>query len=176
MEKSLKSIAVNYGIILGVINSAVLVLIYTMNPELFLAPWLGIVLFLMTIVFGIIASAKAKAILKGFISLKQAFTAYFITVAIGSFFAVILTVLLFSVIDVETGQYLNEKLMDMSLETLKSLGMSESIIEESMKKASEIDNFSFLTQIQSYFIRLVIYCIFGLISSLVLRRQDPNEA
>ncbi|WP_179339602.1 DUF4199 domain-containing protein [Winogradskyella ludwigii] len=176
MEKSLKSTAINYGVMLGVINSAVLVAIYTMNPELFLAPWLGIILFFMTIVFGIIASIKAKSILKGFISLKDAFAAYFITVAIGSLFAILLTALLFSVIDVETGQFLNERLIEMSIETLESLGMSQSVIDESIQKAAEIDNFSFGTQIQSYFVRLVIYCIFGLISSLILRRNDPNAA
>jgi len=176
MEKSAKSIAINYGVILGVISSAILVTIYTLNPELFLAPWLGIVLVLMTIIFGILSSVKVKSSLKGFISFKGGFTSYFITVAIGSFFSIILTFLLFSVIDTETGLFLNEKLLEMTLETLKSIGMSEASIEQAMKQAGEQNNFSLGTQIQTYIIRLVIFCVFGLISSLILKNEDPNAA
>jgi hypothetical protein len=176
MEKSLKSIAINNGIILGVILTVILVLIYTLNSELFLASWLGIVIILITIAFGILSSFKVKSLYNGYISFKGAFSAYFITVAIGSFFSVLIPYLLFSVIDPETGQFLNEKLIEITIETLQKFGMSEEVIEKSLQTAGEQDNFSLGVQLQTYLFRLVIFCIFGLISSLILKKTDPNAA
>ena len=45
--------------------------------------WVGIVILIAIVVFGIIAVAKVKQAQNGFASFKQAFTGYFITVLIG---------------------------------------------------------------------------------------------
>ncbi len=176
MEKSTKSVATNYGIILGLTLATILVVIYALNPELFLAPWLGIMLVLVTIVFGIVSSIKTKALLNGFVTFRGAFSSFFITVAIGSFFSVLVPYILFSIIDPETGLFLNEKLVELTTETLQKIGMSEAMIEESLKTAGEQDNFSIGVQFQTYLFRLIVFCVFGLISSLILKREDPNAA
>lgn len=174
MWKSAKSTAVNFGLILGIVITAILLIVYMVNPELFLSPWIGIIIILLIIIFGIISSVKVKFSQNGIISLKETFTAYFITVAIGSLFSVIITFLLLSVFDPETGYMLNEKLIEMSAKTMQSVGRPEAEIKKMIEEAKNQNSFSLGKQLRTYFSRLVIYCIFGLISSFALRREEPK--
>jgi Flp pilus assembly protein TadB len=86
MEKSLKSIATNYGLYLGVFLALITVIAYAVNLELLTNMWLGIAILLVIVVFGIIAVAKVKQSQNGFASFKESFTSFFITVLIGFFF------------------------------------------------------------------------------------------
>ena len=83
MEQQLKSSAVNYGIYLGLSLAVISVLIYVINVEYAIAWWIGIIVLLIVLAFGIVSTAKAKDFLNGFISFKQAFSSFFITIAIG---------------------------------------------------------------------------------------------
>ncbi|HET8804561.1 MAG TPA: DUF4199 family protein, partial [Aequorivita sp.] len=78
---SSKKSAVTYGLILGVVLALMTTLMYVLNTELFTKWWIGILSFLVVIAIAIVSVAKAKGILGGIISFKEAFTVYFITVA-----------------------------------------------------------------------------------------------
>lgn len=176
MEKSLKSISINNGIILGIILSAIIVLVYVIDIELFLAPWLGIFIVLLSIGLGIFSSIKTKRAKSGFITFKESFSSYFITVAVGLIFPTIITYLLLTIIDPETGAFLNEKLVEITIEAFKNFGMSEENLEKTIAQTEGVNNFGLWPQTQGYLFRLVILSIIGLISSLVIKRNDPNAA
>ena len=84
MEKSLKSIATNYGLYLGVLMALLTVISYAVNLELLTNMWYGIFILIAVIVVGIISVAKLKQAQDGFASCKEAFSAYFITIIIGT--------------------------------------------------------------------------------------------
>ena len=54
MEQTTKTTAINYGIYLGGIISLITIIVYGVDLDLFINPWLGIVLFILVIAFGAI--------------------------------------------------------------------------------------------------------------------------
>ena len=116
MEKSLKSIATNHGLYLGVLLALITVLAYAINIELLTSMWVGISILIAIIVFGIISVAKIKQAQNGFASFKQSFTAYFITVLIGLLISTFVSFLLFNVVDTDAAEVLKEKTIEKTVE------------------------------------------------------------
>lgn len=176
MKKTLKSVSVNYGIYLGLALAAITILIYAVKIELFTAWWLGILLIVMIMGFGLAAALKSKALLGGFMSFKEAFTAYFITIALGTVISTVVGIVIFNLVDPDSAQYINEKIIEMTAETMENWGAPQASINETIAKMQEQDNFSIGAQIQSYFVRLVILSLLGLIVAVAVKKNDPNEA
>ncbi|WP_323787976.1 DUF4199 domain-containing protein [Psychroserpens sp.] len=176
MEKSLKSISLNQGIILGIVLTLVTVLIYAFSIDLFTEWWLGILLFLIILVFGIIAAVKSRKALGGFMTFKEAFTSYFITVAVGTLISTIVGIVIFAFVDPDSAQYLNEKIIEMTMQTMESFGAPQDSINEAIAGMEGKNNFSAAMQMQSYVIRLLILAIIGLIVGVSLKKTDPNQA
>jgi hypothetical protein len=83
MEKSLKSQAINYGVYLGICLSLLFFFAYISDLNLFVNFWYGISIYLIAIILGAIAILKTKIRLHGFLSFKNCFSLYFLTVLIG---------------------------------------------------------------------------------------------
>ena len=81
MEPTNKSNSINLGLYLGGMLSLIVVLIYAVNLDLFIEWWLGILLFVLVVAYGVVAANKAKNNGEGFISFKDAFIQYFITIS-----------------------------------------------------------------------------------------------
>ena len=132
MEPTTKSTAINNGLYLGAILSLVSVLIYAVNLDLFTEWWLGIILFVVVVVYGVISAVKSRTILNGFISFKQAFTSYFITVAIGTLIATVVGIAIFTYIDPEAATYLNEQILLVTKQTMERFGMPQEAMEAAL--------------------------------------------
>ena len=89
MENSIKSSAINYGLYLGGALSLITIAIWFIDINLMANMWLGILILLAVVAVGVVSTAKAKSIQEGFLSFKEAFSSYFITVAIGGAVALI---------------------------------------------------------------------------------------
>lgn len=177
MEKSLKSISINYGLYLALLLSAFTIIAYAIYIELLVNFWLMILLLpLITIIFGVISSAKSKSILGGFISFKQAFSSYFITVAVGIIISSIVSIVLFGIIDTEAATMLQEIGMEKARSFMERLGAPQSEIDKAMAEASNQDSLSVGTQILNIAKGLVFYAIVGLIVGLIMKKNDPNLA
>lgn len=174
MEKSFKSSAANYGLILGLILALITVFAYVFMLELFTKWWLLIVLLALIIGIGTAAAVKAKKILGGFISFKNAFTAYFIAILIGTLISTIVGIVIFNFVDPEAAKTIQEINIENSREMMESFGATEADIDKAMERAAETDQYSLLARLQQFVIGLVIYCVFGLIVALAVRRKDPN--
>lgn len=176
MEKSLKSISVNYGLYLGLVLAAISILVYAVMIDLFTEWWLGILLFLLIIGFGTAAALKSRKALGGFMSFKEAFTSYFITIAIGTLISTVVGIVIFNFVDPEAADYINEKIITMTRETMENWGAPQESINEAMTKMEGQNNFSTAAQLQSYVVRLLILSVLGLIVAVSVKRRDPNQA
>ena len=173
MEKSLKSRAVNYGLYLGLILSAFTIVAYSINIELLVNFWLVLLLLpLLVILFGIISSIKSRSALGGFISFKQAFSSYFITVAIGVIISTLVTVILFNFIDPDAAITLKEIGLEKSRSFMESMGAPSSEIDKALATANEQDTLGFKAQALSLAQGLVFYAVIG----LIVKKKDPNAA
>ena len=176
MEPTTKSSSVNYGIYLGGILSIITVLIYAVNLDLFTEWWLGIILFIVIVACGVISALKSRTILNGFISFKQAFTSYFITIAVGTLIATVVGIAIFTFIDPEAAVYLNEQILLVAKQTMERFGMPQEAMQAALEEAATKDNFSLGVQSQAFVFKLAIYALIGLIVALIVKKTDEKEA
>lgn len=174
MEKSFKSVASNYGIILGIILSLITVFAYVFMLELFTKWWLGILLLIIVVAAGTMAAVKSKKMLGGFISFKEAFTSYFIVVLLGTLISTIVGILIFNFIDPEAAQTLQEMILESTRQMMENMGAPEESIEQTIAASADTNLYSIAKQAQQYAINLVIFCVIGLIVALAVRKKDPN--
>jgi len=176
MEPTTKSSAINNGLYLGAILSLVSVIIYAVNLDLFTEWWLGIILFVVVVAYGVISAVKSRRILNGFISFKQAFTSYFITTAIGTLIATVVGIAIFTFIDPEAATYLNEQILLVTKQTMERFGMPQEAMQAALDEAAKKDNFSLGMQSQAFVFRLAFYAVVGLIVALIVKKTDNKEA
>ena len=176
MKPTPKSSAINNGLYLGAILSLVSVLVYAVNLDLFTEWWLGIILFIVVVAYGVISAVKSRTILNGFISFKQAFTSYFITIAIGTLIATVVGILIFTFIDPEAATYLNEQILLVTKQTMERFGMPQEAMQAALDEAAKKDNFSLGMQSQAFVFRLAFYAVIGLIVALIFKKTDNKEA
>ena len=176
MEQTTKSAAINYGVYLGAITSLITITIYGIDIDLFTAPWLGVVLFILVVAFGAVSALNSRKLLGGFISFKQAFSSYFITIAVGTLMSSIVGVAIFTYIDPEAAIYLNEQVLILTKETMERIGLPQEAITVAIEEASKNDNFSLGAQTQAFVFRLVFYAVIGLIVGLIVKKTDSKDA
>ena len=176
MESTTKSSAINYGLYLGAILSITSVVIYAVNLDLFTEWWLGIILFVLVVVYGVVSALKSKKILDGLINFQQAFASYFITIAVGTLIATVIGIAIFTFIDPEAATYLNEEILTLTKQTMERFGAPQEVIQAAIEEASTKNNFSLAMQGQAFIFRLAFYALIGLIVALIVKKSDTKDA
>ncbi|PWH83174.1 DUF4199 domain-containing protein [Algibacter marinivivus] len=176
MEKSLKSIATNYGLYLGVFLALVTVLAYAVKLELLTNMWLGIALLLVIIVFGIICVAKVKQAQNGFATFKESFTSFFITVLIGLLISTVVSFLIFNVIDTDAAETLKQKTIENTVQMMEGFNTPVNVIDETVEKMEAQNQFGIVGILKGLAGQLVIFSIIGLIVAAAMKKNNPDEA
>jgi hypothetical protein len=168
-----KKNAINHGVILGLMLALSTTVMYAFNTELFTKWWIGIMSLLLVVVMGIIATAKSKGLTGGFMSFKEAFSAYFITYAVGLAISTAAGILIFTVVDPDLAQYLNERSMEIAQEYMVRFGAPQAEIDKAMAELATKDNFSVVNQAKSYASLLIFHAVIGLLIGLIFKKKDP---
>ena len=176
METTTKSSSTNNGLYLGAVLSVITVLIYAVNLDLFTEWWFGIILFVVVVAFGVISAVKSRTLLNGFISFKDAFTSYFITILVGSIISTVVGIAIFTFIDPEAANYLNEQILVVTKQTMERFGMPEEAMLAALEEAAKNDNFSLATQFKNFVFGLAFYALIGLIVALIVKKTDVKDA
>lgn len=171
---STKKSAINYGLILGAVLALMTTLMYVIDIMLLTKWWIGILSFLLSIVIAIVSVAKAKGILGGVMSFKEAFTVYFITVALGFFISTLVGILIFNIFDPELAVFLQEKSLEITAEFLQKFGTPQAEIDKQMAKMAEQDNYSIVSQLKNYVFGLAFISVIGLLIALIFKTKNPN--
>ncbi|MFD1615518.1 DUF4199 domain-containing protein [Gelatiniphilus marinus] len=173
MEKSIKSVATNYGLYLGTALSLLTVLGYA-NLDLFTKWWFGIGTLILIIIFGITSSMKSRSALNGYLSFKEAFTSYFIAVALGLAISTLVSILIFNFIDPDAAIALKEKIIDSTVQMMQNFGAPEGAIAETVEKMEADESmFAIGKVLQSLAFQLIGYSVVGLIVALVVKKNKP---
>lgn len=166
--------AINYGVVLGIILAVITALMYALNTELFTKWWIGIITLIIVVVTGIVSTAKSKSLLGGFMSFKEAFSSYFITVAVGLLISTAVGILLFTIVDPELADYLNERTIEITREFMEGFGAPEEEINKALADLEGKNNFSLVNQLKSYAFGLIFQAVIGLLIGLIFKKKDPN--
>ncbi|MEW4924759.1 DUF4199 domain-containing protein [Algibacter sp. 2305UL17-15] len=175
MENSLKSIATNYGLYLGVALALLTIITYAVDIGLFVNAVYGISLYIIMIVFGIIAIVNTKRFFNGYITFKGAFTSYFITILIGLLISALVSFILFNFIDVESSEILRDKAIEKVVQTLEGFNVPTETIDETVEKMESENLFSIGNVIQSIAINYLLpLTVIGLIVAAVMKKNPPE--
>lgn len=177
MEKSLKSVASNYGLYLGITLSLWTVIGYAIKLELLVNFWINfLVMPLIIIIFGIISTTKSKKLLDGYISFKKAFTSYFITITIGIIISSIVSIIIFNFIDPDAAVTIKEIAIEKTVDMMEGFNAPTDKIAEQVEAIESQNIFSIKTQLFQLAQGLVFFTIIGLIVAAVMKKNNPDEA
>jgi hypothetical protein len=174
MTEAVKKNGLNFGIILGVIGIVVTTLIYTIDINMFVSIWLGICLFLVNLIIGIVAVVKTKKALGGLITFKEAFTTYFITMALGALINTLFMFILFNFIDPSAKEIITEKSVETTAKMMQGFGAKTEDIKSTIEQIKATDNWSAFNLLKSYLFGLVFYIIIGLIVAAAFKNKTKD--
>lgn len=170
----IKKIATAQGINLGIILALSTTLMYALKPVMFTKWWVGILSFLIVILLGIVSVSKSKGKLNGFITFREAFTSYFITIALGLFISTLVGILIFGIVDPDMAKYIQETAMETTRKFMEGFGVPEADIEKAIADMAEQDSFSVVSQLKSYIFGLAFLSVLGLLIALIFKRKDTS--
>lgn len=174
MTNLVKKNGLNFGIIVGVLSILATTIIYVIDIKMFVSFWVGIPLFLVNLIIGIIAVAKTKKGLNGFISFKEAFSVYFFALALGSLIGMVYTYLLFNIIDPSSKEVLMDAAVEKTVEMMQNFGAKTGDIKRTVEEMQLTDNFSIVSQLKSYLGSLVFTIVIGLIVAAAFKKNKPE--
>ena len=171
----LRKNSVNYGVLLGVFMILATAIIYAVDLDLFTNAVYGVVNFIIIAAFGVLSAIKSKKSLGGFMTFKQAFTAFFITILIGLTISTLFSILLFNFIDPDAKAVIMENVIKSTAEMMEKFGTPASEIEKIAEEMEKTDSFGPMGQLQGFVMNLIIYSIVGLIAALIVKRDRPES-
>jgi hypothetical protein len=175
MEKSIKSSAINYGLYLGGSLALITIIMYVINIELMVNFWINLLLLpLLIIGFGVFSTAKSKGINEGFLNFKEAFSSYFITIAIGILISSLLSIILFNFIDPDSAIQLKELAIEKSINMMEGFGAPPEAIAKQVEAMESQDSFSIGTQLWQVAQSLIFFAVIGLIVGAIMKKSNPD--
>lgn len=178
---AVKKEGIKYGVYLGVISLMIsIVSMYVlMNSSNFKISSMvtgALSLVLIVILSGYFATLLRK-IAGGFWNFSQALKGIFVMLAI---MVIISTVGggIFNVVNPEPQQVVFDKTINLTIETMESMGMDDDLIDKQVgdleKQRDTLRNFSFGQNLKGLAIALIMYFVFALILAAILKRERPS--
>lgn len=172
MKITIKKIVTPYGIVLGATLSLLTLLAYSIQLDWFVSFWFSPLKLIFIFGTAIVGVNKARKERKTF-SFREAFTAYFVIVVIGTALYTVVNYFLFDLIDRSAANYITEK----SIEKFQNFATNNSLSPEKIQQQIAIlrseDQFSILNQLKGFVFNLVIYCLAGLLIALFFKSKNP---
>lgn len=165
----------NLGLFLGLAMILSTTLAYAVDLGLFTNWMFSVAVFAIVIGFGTVSAVRNKKSAGGFLSFKDTFVSYFITILIGLVISTLFTIILFNFIDPDAKAVITEQVIKTTVTMLQNFGTPASEINKAVKDMQSTDSFSALSQLQGVLVQIVLYSIAGLIVSLIVRRERPQS-
>jgi hypothetical protein len=168
--------AIKFGGILGGVGVALTLVLYAINYSL-LADWkVGIFMILLFLGLLIYAGINYRNEIGGYLSYGKAFQHGILVLAISGLINLIFNGILYNVIDPELPQKLTDVTIEKTTEMMQGFGAPEDKIDEATEqmKVDMPARYTFVGLIKGYFWALIIYVIVSAVSSLIVRKNQPE--
>jgi hypothetical protein len=111
------------------------------------------------------------------VSYGKAFQHGFVLLAVAGVISTVFMILLYTVIDTELPAKLTDVTIQNTEKMMESFGMPEDQMDKAMEDAREraVGQFSAIGSIKSYGFGLIFYAIVSLITSIFVKRNQPEE-
>lgn len=176
MNPIIKSNAIKYGVIAGVIGLVYAIGVYAIDENLFVKLWwITLLVQLLGIALFVVAVVQVRKQMGGYINFKEAFSTFVISAVISIAIGLVANILLFQVIDNELGPRLQEKILISMSERYDKMGIDDAKQAEMLASYEAQDTFSMATQFKSTLYGIVVMSVIGAIVALILKRNKGIE-
>jgi hypothetical protein len=168
--------ALRFGLIMGIIAIVLTLLLYVVDYSL-LANWkIGILFLCIFLGYVIYAGINYRNSIGGFLSYGKAWQHGFLVLASAGLINILFAIILYNVIDPELPQKLTDVSIENAEKMLAGFGLSGDELDEQMEKMREDvpKRFSVSGQLISYLWALLIYAIISVITSIFVKRNEPE--
>jgi hypothetical protein len=176
-QESLYANAVKHGLIIGAITIILTILAYATSLSFMGSfKFLGSV-FLVYIGYVIYAGISYRNSIGRYISYGKAFQHGFIVLAIGGLVNFIFGIVLYDVIDPDLSTNLSEAIIANTEDTMRNFGAPENTIDETLAQMRKDlpEGFTMVGRIKNFGTGLIWYAVIVLLTSLVVRKNEPVE-
>ncbi|MBJ2175311.1 DUF4199 domain-containing protein [Aureibaculum sp. A20] len=185
MNSSIKKIGVNFGLILALLLSLPTLLAYAVSADILVNWWTLIFVFFAVIICGLLVIGYSKKAQEGFISFKDAFTAFFVMLIIAISISTVISIVIFNVVDPEFKNVIKQKNIEL-VEGQRDWIMSKMVnstedeiddmnaqFDKNLEEMNSKDQYSVGNQIQGLFVFTVFFSVFGLLLAAILKKKEP---
>jgi len=174
MENRITSYSLRQGLIFGLINILLTLIIYFLGADFFASHFimLPVLLLIIAIVYPIVLTIRYRKLNGGFLSFKDAYKISFFVMLISGLIVALFGILLYHVIDPEYPKMIQDKMIEKISEYMANAGLSEEKIQSSLNPNEFADKFSLFGQIKSFLFSIIFYAIFSLIVAAIAKKNE----
>jgi hypothetical protein len=174
MNPIVKKFAINFGLLIAALSIAYSLIAYVSGPEMMTNWWAGILMIFVSIGLTVFAVSKARSEMGGFISFRDAFSTYFLTMFIATALSTLFAILLMNVVDPGYAEEVRQLTMDKTLEMMEKFGTPEEAIEKAMQDMEDNNQFSAYGQFKGFLMTLMLGAVIGLIVGAIMKKNNPE--
>lgn len=172
MTDIIKKTGFQIGLLLGFLLILLSSYIYFVDLALLTNVWAGVSTLILTVICGIISIVVIKGKLEGFITFKEAFSGYFITLLTGSLLSCIFLIVIYNfVLTPETKANIILAMRDFDISLLKQNLMPQENIDKTLEVYKTLNPFSTNTVLSSFIKYLLRDCLIGFLVALIFRNK-----
>jgi len=166
--------AIKYGLMIGIVQILLALLLYLMGIEYMTKWWVSILIFVLAIILLVTVGKKIRAENGGFISFGNLFVLMLISFVSSMAVATIFNILLYNVIDTNLAQNIEDVTIENMTSMFEGLGMDDDKIEEAMVGMESIsEKFTVAGQAITFMWSIVWGAIISSILAAILKK-NPN--
>lgn len=161
-----------FGLILGFVQIAILLLLYMIDKNMLVSMWVGIVSFLIAITLLVLPVKNFKTLQGGQITFKEAFMVCIVTAAGALLLSSVFNFLLYNIIDPSLPEFIKQQAIEKATVMMEKFGSSQEDIEKALTSMESQDFSQSPSRLGSqYFWGVIIYSIPALIIAAILRTK-----
>lgn len=168
-----KQNGIRAGLIYGLIAVAYTFIVYVINEAWLAKWWMNITLFVVGLFFFIWAMVKTKREMGGFISFREAFSAFMISAIIYIAISTVSNIVLFQVVDSGLADRTKERIIEQTVAWMEKMNVPEDKLEEEIMKMEDQDTFGFANQLKGVLYGIIFYSIIAAIAAAIIKRNKP---
>jgi hypothetical protein len=178
MEKpNLINHMIRYGLILGLFNVIISLLIYVIDENLMVKWWFGIGILVVNIAIIIYSGIQYRKSLGGYIKFKDAFVVTFLVFIFAGLISLVYNVIQYEVIDPDLATRLDKAIVEQTEKMMTNMGAPQERIDEQIEKmeGTFAERFTAVGLIKQFFtVSLAVNIVVSLIIGLIIQKKEPE--
>ncbi len=174
MNQIIRKLGFQIGLLISIIQ--ILITIYLYNFGSFVNMKFGLLIIALNILFGLTTIFMVKKRQNNIITLRESFSAYFITILVSILISSIFYVVFFNTLATTSKkESIKKELFDFQVQNMKNNHFSEKDIQKSIELSKNSNPFSLSTVVQSSLKFLILYSILGVLFSFFIKNKSSFQ-